>query len=105
MRYSALALALGLALTACASNGGDRASDVLPGEQSRYAKTKQVVNAVGTPVHAVVKGASCVVVFVLALPVESAAQIHGMEADQAVQRNVNEGGARTCGGSYALQVP
>lgn len=105
MRTPTLALALGLALTACAGNGGDRASDVLPGEQSRYAKTKSVVNAVGTPVHAVVKGASCVVVFALALPTQSAAQIHGMEADRDVQRQVNEGVGRTCGGSYALQVP
>jgi hypothetical protein len=104
MRTPALALALGLALTACAGNDHP-ASDVLPGEQSTYAKTRNVVNTVGTPVHAVVKGASCVVVFVLALPVESVAQIHGMEADRAVQRNVNEGVGRTCGGSYALETP
>ena len=48
-------LALLLALGACAA-ADQPASDVLPGERSASAAAREVVNGVGTPVHAVMKG-------------------------------------------------
>ena len=93
-------LALALALGACASN---QASDVLPGEQSATATARQVVNGVGTPVHAVLKGASCVATTVVAVPLASLAQITG--EPQARQEEAYQTVGRTCGGDYVLGAP
>jgi hypothetical protein len=93
-------LALALALGACA---GNPASDVLPGEQSATATARQVVNGVGTPVHAVLKGASCVATTVVAVPLASFSQITG--EPQARQEEAYQAVGRTCGGDYVLGSP
>jgi hypothetical protein len=98
-----LALALSLALGACATT--DRASDVLPGEQSATSSARQVINAVGTPVHALVKGASCVATGVVAIPLASAFQVSGQPQDRALQQDAYQTVGRTCGGSYVLGAP
>jgi hypothetical protein len=104
MRSPALpALALTFALQACAGN--DRASDVLPGEQSAAGNARQVVNAIGTPVHAVVKGASCVVTGVVAIPLASVLQVTGQPQDRGLQQDTYNTVGRTCGGSYVLGAP
>lgn len=92
-------LVLALSLAACAN---DRASDVLPGEQSAHATAKQVINTLGTPVHAVMKGASCIATAAVAVPVGSAAQIMGHPHDLDLQRQTYKSVGRTCGGSYVL---
>jgi hypothetical protein len=91
---------LALALGACASN---QASEVLPGEQSATATARQVVNGVGTPVHAVLKGAGCVATTVVAVPLASLAQITG--EPQARQEEAYQAVGRTCGGDYVLGAP
>jgi hypothetical protein len=93
-------LALALALGACASN---QASEVLPGEQSAAATARQVVNGVGTSVHAVLKGAGCVATTVVAVPLASLAQITG--EPQARQEEAYQAVGRTCGGDYVLGAP
>ena len=98
-----LALALALALSACATT--DRASDVLPGEQSATASARQVINTVGTPVHAVVKGASCVATGAVAIPFASIMQVTGQPQDRALQQDAYQTVGRTCGGSYVLGAP
>jgi hypothetical protein len=98
-----LALALGFAVQACA--GGDRASDVLPGEQSTSGTARQVVNAIGTPVHAVVKGASCVATGAVAIPLASVFQITGQPQDRGLQEDTYNTVGRVCGGSYVLGAP
>jgi len=95
-------LALALALGACASN---QASEVLPGEQSATATARQVVNGVGTPVHAVIKGVGCVATTVVAVPLASLAQINGEPQDRALQEDAYKTVGRTCGGSYVLGAP
>jgi hypothetical protein len=100
MRSFAL-LALALALGACASH--NQASDVLPGEQSATATARQLVNGVGTPVHAVLKGAGCVATTVVGVPLASLAQITGEPQD--VQEETYRTVGRTCGGSYVLGAP
>jgi hypothetical protein len=91
-------LALGLALGACASN--NQASDVLPGEQSATATARQIVNGVGTPVHAAIKGATCVATTVVAVPLASLSQVTG--EPQSRQEEAYQAVGRTCGGSYVL---
>ena len=103
MRSPALLLALILALQACAAN--DRASDVLPGEQSATGGAREVINALGTPVHALVKGASCVATGVVAVPLASAFQITGSPQDRGLQQDTYKTVGRTCGGSYVLGAP
>ena len=93
-------LALAVALGACASN---QASEVLPGEQSATATARQVVNGVGTPVHAVIKGVGCVATTVVAVPLASLSQITG--EPQARQEEAYQTVGRTCGGSYVLGTP
>jgi hypothetical protein len=96
MRSFAL-LALALALGACASP--NQASDVLPGEQSATATARQIVNGVGTPVHAVIKGAGCVATAVVAVPLASLSQVTG---EPQGQEDAYQTVGRTCGGSYVL---
>jgi hypothetical protein len=98
-----LVLALTLALQACAAN--DRASDVLPGEQSASGGARQVINALGTPVHALVKGVSCVATGAVAVPLASAFQITGHPQDRGLQQDTYKTVGRTCGGSYVLGAP
>ena len=100
MRSLAL-LALAAALGACTAN--NQASDVLPGEQSATATARQVMNGVGTPVHAVIKGASCVASTVVAVPLASWAQVAG--EPQSSQEEAYKTVGRTCGGSYVLGTP
>ena len=95
-------LALAVALGACAGNT-NQASEVLPGEQSATATARQVVNGVGTPVHAVLKGAGCVATTVVAVPLASLSQITG--EPQARQEEAYQTVGRTCGGSYVLGTP
>lgn len=102
MRTFAL-LALSLALSACAS--GNPASDVLPGEQSATGTARQVVNGVGTPVHAVMKGVGCVATTVVAVPLASLAQIAGTPQDRSLQEDAYKTVGRTCGGDYVLGAP
>ncbi len=102
MRSFAL-LAFGLALSACASH--NQASDVLPGEQSATASARQIVNGVGTPVHAVIKGATCVATTVVAVPLASLSQITGDQQDRSLQEDAYKTVGRTCGGSYVLGTP
>src|SRR5262245_5932694 len=104
MRFPAL-LALALALAACASQPQNRASDVLPGEQSTTASARHILNTVGTPVHAVIKGVSCAVVGVAAVPLASAFQITGTPQDHELQDDTYKTVGRTCGGSYELGAP
>jgi len=101
MRSFAL-LALAVALGACAGNT-NQASEVLPGEQSATATARQVVNGIGTPVHAVLKGAGCVATTVVAVPLASLAQITG--EPQARQEEAYQAVGRTCGGDYVLGSP
>lgn len=91
-------LALAVALSACVTN--NQASDVLPGEHSATATARQVVNGIGTPVHAVMKGASCVATTVVAVPLASWEQITG--EPQSSQEESYQTVGRTCGGSYVL---
>jgi hypothetical protein len=100
MRTFAL-LALAVTLGACAAN--NQASDVLPGEQSATATARQVMNGVGTPVHAVIKGASCLATTVVAVPLASWAQVAG--EPQSRQEEAYQSVGRTCGGSYVLGAP
>ncbi len=94
-------LAFLLALGACA--GADQpASDVLPGERSASASAREVVNGVGTPVHAVIKGVGCVATTVVGIPLASLSQLSGTPQDQGVQQDVYNTVGRTCGGSYVL---
>jgi hypothetical protein len=95
-------LALAAALGACAGST-NQASEVLPGEQSATATARQVVNGVGTPVHAVIKGAGCVATTVVAVPLASLSQITG--EPQAQQDEAYRAVGRTCGGSYVLGTP
>ncbi len=97
-----LALALALTVTACANQ---RASDVLPGEQSATGTARQVLNAVGTPVYAVLKGVSCVATGVVAVPAASAFQITGTPQDRGLQDDTYKTVGRVCGGSYVLGTP
>jgi hypothetical protein len=101
MRVFAL-LALALALTACAAGGP---SDVLPGESSATGKARQVLNAVGTPVYAAVKGASCVASGVVAIPAASAFQAAGTPQDRGLADDSYKAVGRICGGSYVLGAP
>jgi hypothetical protein len=103
MRTPAL-LILALTLTACAGEQ-QRASDVLPGEQSSSATARQILNTVGTPVHAVIKGVSCVASGVVAVPLASAFQITGTPQDQGLQNDTYKTVGRVCGGSYVLGTP
>jgi hypothetical protein len=100
MRTFAL-LALALTLGACVSN--NQASEVIPGEQSATATARQVINGIGTPVHAVIKGASCVATTVVAVPLASWDQIAG--EPQSRQEEAYQSVGRTCGGSYVLGEP
>jgi len=98
-----LAIALTFALQACA--GSERASDVLPGEQSPAGGARQVVNTIGTPVYAVAKGASCVVTGVVAVPLAGLFQITGQPQDRGLQQDTYNTVGRVCGGSYVLGAP
>jgi hypothetical protein len=101
MRFSAL-LALALSLSACA---GERASDVLPGESSATGSARQLINAVGTPVYAAVKGASCVATGVIAVPAATAFQVTGNPQDRGLADDTYKTVGRVCGGSYRLGAP
>jgi hypothetical protein len=94
-------LVLLLALGACAA-ADQPASDVLPGERSASAAARGVVNGVGTPVHAVMKGVGCVATTVIGIPLASLSQITGSPQDQGTQQDVYNTVGRTCGGSYVL---
>jgi hypothetical protein len=96
MRRLAFLLCLAL-IPACAPS--NQASDVLPGEQSATGRVRTVVNTVGTPVHAVVKGASCVATTVVAVPLTSVLSVVG---EKQLQNETYSGVGRICGGSYAL---
>ena len=100
-------LALALALGACTNN---QASEVLPDEMSATGAARQFVNGVGTPVHAVIKGASCIGTAAVALPLASLTQITGTPQDRSLREDTYKTVGRTCGGSYVLgteadQVP
>ncbi len=101
MRIPAL-LALALTLTACAN---ERASDVLPGERSATGTARQLINAAGTPVYAVVKGASCVATGVIAIPAATVFQVTGLPQDRGLADDTYRVVGRTCGGSYILGAP
>lgn len=92
-----LPLALILMLGACAAGSGP--SDVLPGEASATGRAKTAIHVVGTPVHAVLKGATCVATGVVGIPVASAAAI---ARDDQLRRDTYGTVGRTCGGSYVL---
>jgi hypothetical protein len=64
---------------------------------------RQVMNGVGTPVHAVIKGASCVATTVVGIPLASWAQVAG--EPQSSQEETYQAVGRTCGGSYVLGTP
>jgi hypothetical protein len=96
-------LALALSLAACASQ--QRASDVLPGEQSATGSARQILNAAGTPVFAAIKGVSCVATGVVAVPLASAFQVAGTPQDQGLQDDTYKTVGRVCGGSYKLGAP
>ncbi|MGH6916706.1 MAG: hypothetical protein ACREJ0_03280 [Geminicoccaceae bacterium] len=96
MRRLAFLLCLAL-LPACAPT--NQASDVLPGEQSATSRVRTIVNTAGTPVHAVLKGASCVAGTVVAVPVASVLAVVG---EEQLQKETYSGVGRICGGSYAL---
>ena len=66
---------------------------------------REVINALGTPVHALVKGASCVATGVVAVPLASAFQITGSPQDRGLQQDTYKTVGRTCGGSYVLGAP
>jgi hypothetical protein len=101
MRFPAL-LALALSLAACAS---ERASEVLPGEASATGIARQAINTVGTPVYAVVKGASCVATGVVAIPAATAFQVTGIPQDRQFADDTYNNVGRVCGGSYRLGAP
>jgi hypothetical protein len=101
MRFPAL-LALALTLAACAN---ERASEVLPGEASATGIARQVINVVGTPVYAVVKGTSCVATGALAIPFATAFQATGQPQDRALADETYTTTGRVCGGSYILGAP
>ena len=86
-----------LLLPACAPT--TQASDVLPGEQSATGRVRTIVNTAGTPVHATLKGASCVAGTVVAVPLTSVLSVVG---DKQLQSETYSGVGRICGGSYAL---
>jgi hypothetical protein len=92
--------ALLLALAACATD--QPASDVLPGERSATGNARAFVNGVGTPVHAALKGATCVATTVVAIPLASLSQITGDPQSPGAQEEAYQAVGRTCGGSYAL---
>lgn len=87
-------------VAACASS--EPASDVLPGEESSAATAERVINTVGTPFHALFKGAACVGSTVVAVPVTSALTISGGAHDREVRRDLRNWVGRACGGSYRL---
>ncbi|HEX5794521.1 MAG TPA: hypothetical protein VFY19_01675, partial [Geminicoccaceae bacterium] len=64
-----------------------------------------VVNGIGTPVHAVMKGVGCVATTVIGIPLASLSQITGSPQDQGTQQDVYNTVGRTCGGSYVLGAP
>ena len=101
MRLPAL-LTLALALAACAD---ERASEVLPGERSATGTARQAINGVGTPVYAVVKGASCVATGVVAIPAATAFQVTGIPQDRGLADDTYKTVGRVCGGSYKLGAP
>lgn len=100
MRRPALLLAALLAVSACAQT--EPATEVLPGEESSGATAKRIVNAVGTPFHALIKGTACVVSGAAAVPAASALSIRNDTYDKALKRDIYTGVGRTCGGSYVL---
>ena len=97
MRRLLRSLCLAALLPACAPT--NQASDVLPGEQSATGRVRTIVNAAGTPVHATLKGASCVAGTVVAVPLTSVLSVVG---DEQLQSETYKGVGRICGGSYAL---
>jgi hypothetical protein len=101
MRFPAL-LALALTLTACAN---ERASEVLPDEASATGIARQAINVVGTPVYAVVKGASCVATGVIAIPAATVFQVTGIPQDRELADETYTTVGRVCGGSYILGAP
>jgi hypothetical protein len=64
-----------------------------------------VPNAAGTPVFAVIKGMSCAVTGVVAVPAAAAFQIAGTPQDRGLQEDTDKTVGRTCGGSYKLGAP
>jgi hypothetical protein len=88
-------------VAACASKS-DPATEVLPGEESSGATAKRVINTVGTPVHALIKGVACVGGTIVAVPTASALTIAGGTRDKELRRDIYNGVGRTCGGSYTL---
>lgn len=84
-------------ISACAPT--NKASDVLPGEQSATGRVRTVVNTVGTPVHATLKGASCVAGTVVAVPLTSVLSVVG---EEQMKSDTYKKVGRVCGGSYAL---
>jgi hypothetical protein len=90
-----LALTLALTLAGCAGTDSGAAT----------AGARQFVVAVGTPLYAVVKGATCVITAVGSLPVAALANAApiGEPQDKAELTNgIYRMVGQTCGGSYAL---
>ena len=92
-----ICVALALALCGCTASSGP--TDVLPGEASATGRAKTALNVVGTPLHAVLKGATCVATGVVGVPVASAAAI---VEDDRLRRDTYATVGRVCGGSYML---
>ena len=63
-----------------------------------------VMSALGTPIHATLKAATCVASVVLAAPLAGLNEVseHGRKAQ--VRHALHDGVGRNCGGSYALQT-
>lgn len=94
MRARSLLLALLLATGACTN----------PGESSTVG-ARRAIDAVGTPIFAVTKGAWCAISAVGSVPVASVAQASGVPHEAEIRRNAYRTVGKACGGSYKLGSP
>ncbi len=107
MRKQLMLLALVLATAACAHDDSVSPRAGVPTARphsgsSATATARNVIDVVGTPVHAVFKGAGCVATGAVAVPVVAAAGAASPPDEMDLRRRMYRTVGKTCGGSYVL---